>query len=232
MNKLGYFILALALYCQATNTLLAQEKPAFTSLLTEDDSSLQMGNPNDFIFLYRNTVKKELKGNPFLSSSWQEGILVDKLGRSYPVNARYEVLHDEIQLLVNEDLKTVHAQSIEGIRIANTIFVATEFEMDDQEQFGYLELLSEGKICLFKRHEASANVKGGETWVVPEKPRYFYTIEDEPVKELELRRKDVFALFDEKEDLMKEYIREKNLDYNKETDLVQLVAHYNSLAKS
>jgi len=232
MYKFACVICILLMQSLIFSSLFAQEKPIFAKLLAQEELNLSQGSPNDFIFLYRNAVNRNLKGNPYLSNEWQKGILIDKLDRVFEVEARYEVLHDEIQLLVDSEVKIVNAQSIQGCKIGDKVFLASEFMVEGQEQFGYLELLSEGDICLLKRYDATSKMKGDDKWVIPEDSKFFYEKSGDLTRELDLKRRTLLGIFAEKEESIKSYIKDNDLDYGKEPDLIQLFNYYNSISKS
>jgi len=200
----------MALLC-LINTSYAQESVNITELFTQNEFSET--SDNDLLFICRAPVKDVSKKN-----DWEKGILIDNNNKAHQVNGHYDAKSDEMQILLQNEPRTVFPQKIKAIKVGKMIFVPSEFEGQESLTYGYFQVLSSNKIDLLKRFE---NDKG----VISKS--FFTRKKDEAAKPIKLNKKCLLNTLDDKR--TSKYLKDRNLDIKKETDLIMLFDYYNGL---
>jgi hypothetical protein len=104
----------------------------------------------------------------------------------------------------------------------------------------FFEILSEGKITLMTReyvvvetsnrfgnpmYNASRNFSGRQILTYD----YYLLTENGDISRFLEKRKDLYPYFGNRQDIMKDYIKENKLKVNNQSDLIRIINHFNLL---
>jgi hypothetical protein len=201
------------------------------------------------------SMKPKVIGNSFLRDDWSTGTLYVTLNRkveSQPL--KYDIENNLFLVKEGEDRKYVKNDTF---TVVNGVIVLA-FEVQDPEKgtrrylnstnsgfkrsgepaLGFLEILVDGDINLYMKTELSIlkanfnmalNIGEKEDRVVKENVYYLRKKEQDELFQISKNKKDNLTFFQEKQAEVNSYIKQQNLKFNREEDLIQLVKHYNSL---
>lgn len=155
------------------------------------------------------------------------------------VALRYNAIADEMEIKESitssdDDAKVLTKSPDIFVKIMDDIFVFVPYQ-GGVEGGGYFEVLYEGKkVDLFKKHVKSFS-KGKKatssiTRDVPakfvDKPVYYLVMKNGKFYELPSSRNKKIKVFGEHQDLMKDYVKDNDLDLNDEEDLRKAVLFF------
>lgn len=181
----------------------------------------------ELFFLVRNSINKELVGNPFLND-WEEAFVITKDGKVFKVQSRYRVFDDEFQIKVGNQIKAIYPEAVEGIVFKERVFVVRNCKYPEGLKLCFLELLSEGSINLLKRHTLLTKSKKDLIRIIGSKTELFYAMDDVAYL-LSNNRSKVMDLFLLKEKEINRFSITHNINTKKESDLIQIFDYYNEL---
>ena len=181
----------------------------------------------------------DISGKIYLDEGWQEGVILSGDDESGNANIRYNVLSDEMQVLVNGQILALVSSKIKALRIGEQVFITAPYIRDQKlVSLGYFELLADGKIQLLRKykcitqpteyHPAVATAKDQE--YVIESEFYFRLVKDY-AKPLKRGKKSILAVFPDGENEMKIYAEKHELNLKKEEAIIQLFNFYNLSVK-
>jgi hypothetical protein len=186
-------------------------------------------NYHDLLFLIRNSLPKEVDGNPYLMD-WEDALLFVDEDKIYSVRARYRVLDDEFQLDMNGTIKAVYPHLIKGIVFKDRVFVSgTELRQDGQLH-GFYEKLVNGHTSLLKKYTVNQKMnKEGVIEVGATHVTYHFRRGEEFVESIDEYRKRPCSIFVEHLQFAKSYWKSNKLSINEEADLHQFFSYCNEL---
>ena len=193
-----------------TMNLSAQDNFNPSQLFAQNEFS--SNSTNDLLFVCRASIDKETEKEEFKS-----GILIDYNNVSHKVEGHYDVLNDEMKILLKDQKKTVFPQKILAIKVGEMIFVPCEFEGEEALIFGYFQVLSGSKIDLLMRYENNAESL---------KKIYYTRKKDEAAKILKINKKSICKSLNDSQS--SKYLKDEKLNLNEEEDLIKLFDFYNS----
>lgn len=184
-------------------------------------------------------------GDTYLSTHWRKSAIQlykdDRVVEGYEV--RYDIRSDALDVKTTGGVKVLEGKRIRSFswrdssRLEPVFFVnAHDYTFEGVPMTGFFEVLADGGAPLFKRTElalkkADYNVSfdvGSRDDKILKQTSYFMGLKKQVV-EVEGTRKKVLALFGNMADAMEKYIAANDLSLKKESDLVSVFTHYNSL---
>lgn len=185
---------------------------------------------NTLYFLSRSATIKNTLGNPYLNN-WEDAFLLQKEGQALGVKARYSILDDELLIKLNDEAKVVYPHLIKGVIFKERTLVAVPYIREDGKQYGFFELLSEGKYNLLKGYELVTKQKKNAIKIIERKSSLFYQFSNSTVYPLPTNVNELMDFFIEKEQAVKTFIKSEALDMQSEKDMTRLFNYYNDLSK-
>ncbi|CAM3265342.1 hypothetical protein [Aequorivita lipolytica] len=181
-------------------------------------------------------VKDEAYANPnFVQGKiFQEDQLIKD-----DVPMRYNAYADEIEIKKNPTDANYGALIKSPdifVKIFQDLYVFVPYE-GSNEKGGYFNVLSDGKTYdLYKKTKALyREPQKAQTSYQRDTPPSFpktvtyYLVQDGTFLEMPSSKSKVLKMMDRKKSEMKKYIKEKDLDLDKEADLVKAIAYFDSL---
>ncbi|MEY8020940.1 hypothetical protein AB8P51_08925 [Muriicola sp. SD30] len=214
INTIALLLFASAIFCQTTFDL-----------------------PTDYVrgqlfFIDNVSNGQNYIGSPYLTDEFEAGkIYTDD--KTYPAMMRYNAYADIIEIKTGEDSNNQLSKTKNvWVKIKNSEFLLKELP---DSNLAYVQKLVAGdKISLWLRNSSKFNeAKPARSSYGTDKPAEFimrktYYIERESrLAEISLKKKDILALFGNKESDMKRYCKEHRLSYSEEVDVVKMLRYFN-----
>ncbi len=185
-------------------------------------------------------VQENTNGTPYLNQNFETGSLLNESTVLVSnVVLRYNALHDEFQVKQSvsesdERLQAVRKTSELFVKMGDDIYT---YLLPVNGAGGYYNILFEGnKINLYKKDSKkfvegakSVNMMTGDhpNRLVDESS-YFIIIDDGELVELTgSRNRKLQAIAGKKRNELRKYVKENNLNVNREEDLIQAVNYFN-----
>lgn len=155
------------------------------------------------------------------------------------VPMRYNAYADEIEIKKNvsdESYSALIKSPDIFVKLVNDIYVFVPFE-GSNEKGGYFNVLSDGKTYdLYKKTKSIyKEPKKAQTSYQRDTPPSFvkettyYLVKDGTFLEMPNSKSKIMKMMDSKKSEMKKYIKENNIDLDKEADLIKTIKYFDSL---
>lgn len=183
------------------------------------------------------------KGTPYNNPSYLNGNIYkgDEL-LATNVGLRFNAFEDEMEVKESvtrpdSEAKVLTKDPDIYVKIVNDIYVFVPYD-GGIEGGGYFHVLFEGnKIDLFKKlkkefvpeKKSTSSITPGFPAQFKDAPVYYIVDKKGKFYELPSSKRKMLKVFGENKDRVNDYIKEKNLDTDKETDLKRLIAYYDTL---
>lgn len=181
-------------------------------------------------------IKNEAYANPnFLQGTIYQGEEAIKTN----VLMRYNTYADEIEIKKNATAESfsalIKAPDI-FVKILNNIYVFVPYE-GSNEKGGYFNVLSDGKTYdLYKKtkseYRAPEKAKTSYQHDTPatfKKEITYYLVLDGTFLQMPNSKSKILKMMDSKKGEMKNYIKENDIDLDKEVDLIKTISYFDSL---
>lgn len=186
---------------------------------------------------------KDIDGSPYATEEFMPGVIYQGKEVAQPsVQLRYNIHADEVEIKGrNNDGGETYSALIKDpdiyVKIFNDLYIFVPFE-GSVEKGGYFNIITEGEhYDLYKKTTSSysppatakttyerdrrATFTQTDTYYLVSKTGDFYELPDSKSKILKVMSK--------KEKEIKNYIKDQDLDFDKEADLEKLVTYFNSI---
>jgi len=185
-------------------------------------------------------------GDTYFSTQWKTSTILlykdEKLIEGFPI--RYDIRTNEIEVKTQSGVKVLGGDKVKSFiwidsatRIPSYFVNAKDFKDKDQTRLsGFLQVVADGPLPLLKQttvyvKKADYSIQfdvGSRDDKILKKTELYFT-KDGQVLELPSSKKKLLPLFGDKADAIGKFIQDQNLTLSRETDLVTLFNHYNSL---
>lgn len=182
------------------------------------------------------TIKDDAYANPnfLVGSIYQD----ENLLRSN-VPMRYNAYADEIEIknhVSEENYGALMKDPSIYVKINKDIYVFIPYD-GSNEKGGYFNILADGKTydlykkttAAFKKPQNARTSYDSNTPPSFDKTTKYYLVQDGQFFELSTNKSKVLKTMDSKKPEVKDYIKENNLDIDKEADLIKVVTYFDSL---
>ena len=183
----------------------------------------------------------------FLEDEWYIGD-VKSFDREFIINKplKYEIIHNRLEMQINGQtmgLSHNHVKSFEWFNVTDNrraVFLNCKHLLfKDDQPVGFLEILSEGKITLsshktakkFQRSRNSPAARGHKKDGFFVNVQFYYSVDGGLIMPLPNKRKELFRLFHDKKDVVKQFIAWNGLVFKQKEDLVKIFDFYNLLSE-
>ncbi|MDC7999414.1 hypothetical protein POV26_00030 [Aequorivita todarodis] len=181
-------------------------------------------------------IKDEAYANPdFLPGKiFQEDQLIKD-----DVPMRYNAYADEIEIKKNSSDENYSALIKDPnifVKISKDIYVFVPYE-GSNEKGGYFNVLSDGKIydlykkvnAVYREPQKARTSYERDTPPSFEKTTTYYLVKDGTFLEMPSGKSKILKMMNSKKDEIKSYIKQNNIDLDKEADLIKVVTYFDSL---
>lgn len=181
-------------------------------------------------------IKDEAYANPnFLEGSIFQGEDLMKSG----VPMRYNAYADEMEIkksATDENYGALIKDPEIFVKILNDIYVFVPYQ-GSNEKGGYFNVLNDGKTYdLYKKVTSvfKEPTKARNNYETDTKPSFtknvtYYLVQDGTFLEMPNRKSRILKMMSKKKSEMKAFIKQNNIDLDKEADLIKTVNHFDSL---
>ena len=209
--------LSLFLLVIASNTLFSQ--------------NLTIGGAGKTLQQTKNTT---YSGTPYFNDNFSKGLLHTNSGKDLEVPAlRYNMSNQQVEYM-EKDLVYSVQDSLKGFNTADSSGRAHEFlKIMGPKKADFYEVLVNGKVILLKYY--SAKVQSAEDWYTKKQTKTmvkevtYFSSKDGKVEKLGSNSKSLLAVFSDKQDLVKSFIKDKEPDLKKDEGMIAVFQYYNSL---
>jgi hypothetical protein len=202
---------------QVSNELITSPSQEQATKVKENSSKL--------FFLVTESFPLKGNGRKFLTTNFIESTLIDFQGETFEVELRYRFADDEMQIIHQGKNKALFPQKVRKLIFkkydSEQIFVSVEYSSKETVNFGYFELLAEGKVKLLKQYQKSEKDEI-ET-------NLFLQTEGNLVEDFKVKKSSLKKLMKAHKSEILKFIAKNKLDIDKEDDLKKVFDYYNSL---
>jgi hypothetical protein len=193
--------------------------------------------------LIRGVKYTDVNGNPYLTEQWTKGTVLLKNGRKYAnVQLRYDLVGDEVlfkdeksqQMMSFTDPVIEFQLNTESENAASPMIFRSGYVSDDGiGTKAYFQVLCDQGVKLLKKQvkviiETKEYSSATSTKNFSESTSYYLYKNNKAVK-IRKDKKQIFSVLGNQTDALEKFIKDNNLNLKNESDLIRLVAHYNSL---
>lgn len=211
-----------------------------TSHLTDAELNELSSNINSDYMI--TTKTKRIKGDPYFNEKWVRGIVhINEKAQTRELNLRFNMAENILEFSRDEQIFIMDSGKIAGFTlrdISGPITFRNGYNVDNRDigSDTFLRVIHDGSISLLAYH--TSDLKEGmatygsatkeEEYV--DKTEFYIGRQEGELKEIKLKKKDLFQLFEkEKRSEMEAYVKGKNLRYDNESDLADILSHYEML---
>ena len=182
-------------------------------------------------------------GDTYLDKKWNLSEIIlyenDRVIEGYPI--KYDIKGEMIEISARNGIKVIEARKIHTFAWIDSLiqtkhfFVnAKEYRLDGSPLTGFLEVVSDGQVPLFKRtviyerapdYVPALDMGTRDTRIL--KKEVFYMRKGKDLKKIGSRRSLLSELGTHADDV-EQYIKVNNLDLDKENHLIRVFDYYNS----
>ncbi|MEM9885092.1 MAG: hypothetical protein AAF849_04305 [Bacteroidota bacterium] len=186
-------------------------------------------NYNKLAFHVRSSVYKEVIGNTY-SKDWEEAILIIDNQEIYSVKARHRLFDDELQILLNGQVKALYPHLMKGVAFRDRSIVSGTEEKENGLIHRFYTLLCGGSVELLRKETIECKIREGNVFELGKKTTGFYFRKNEEyVQKLNTSLKKLLNIFGDRKDEVKAFIRQNRLSTESEEDLKAIFQFYNQL---
>jgi hypothetical protein len=174
-------------------------------------------------------------GSAYLDSYFTEGIILMNDGTTVVGNAyRYNLYSQQMEFVnvAGDTVAVANPAEIAFLRMADKVFVYTNYLSERRLKSGYFELLEDGTCRLLKRWEALYHLDdGADQEAFYRDCHCFLQLTGNPAKAMQPKRKNFVNQFGSHQQQLKDYLREHHLKMKDQEDVKKLVRYFNELTQ-
>lgn len=182
---------------------------------------------------------KLVEGTPYFKDEWMKGNVVVNGGAQYPgIYLKLDLYDNEVHFRDMKGNDMIATASIQKVILFDSAaqqvfnFVNGEFIQADTRVRGWYELLSEGKVWLFKKFNKQVQESRPYGSATIEQSiitfANYYVLYNGTFTEIK-KMKDLPGILVDKKEQLAQYIKSNNLSGKTETDFESVINYYNSL---
>lgn len=215
--------------------------PAQDSNFTEGEL-LELGSRLSNGSSYLTAVKRNVKGDPYFNNDLLRGVIqVNENTQTEELFLRYNMADNVLEFARGEQLYIMDPNKIDGFTIFGTpsdLVFRNGFTSDknDIKSSTFMRIIYDGEVKLAAHHTSNLKENIPTYGSATKTDEYvddtdFFIIDNSgSFSETKLKRKDILKALDKDyRDELKDYAGENNLSFDNESDLKQILKHYDSL---
>lgn len=178
-------------------------------------------------------------GSPYLDDMYKTGTTIISNNSETKRLMRYNAFSDEMEFLSKQDkpLKLLKKENI-VVELDGRTYKVYPYRYKGKNAKGYFNPLNEGEVVLYlqprKKLIPAENIEHGYDDIDPAQYlndfNYYLKKGDNSLEKIDLGKKDILYVLKDRYDELKTFIKENDLKLRKESDALQVIAHYNALA--
>ncbi len=208
--------------------------------------------PRSGVFWTSPTDQSGVVGDFYIDSLWLDGDVklakpVAQIGGLESdtiagIHIRYNVLNDELEVLAGKakkDIRVIRGSQVKSFKTDNGLgpveYVNLAAYDPKGELRGFGAVLAPGKLTLLKAYKPKITKPNynpgfgtGEKNTVVRLATDYYVLSGSGAQKVILSKKGLLPLMTDKKAEVEQYIKEHNLDFKDETQVIDLVRYYNS----
>ncbi|WP_299219639.1 hypothetical protein [uncultured Aquimarina sp.] len=183
-------------------------------------------------------VFESYTGSVYINKKYQNAnIIAEKIG-TYEASIRYNIFNDVLEYSEGSKLYEIIKTPTTHVRIGNDYFYYCTFKNERGfNKHGYYILVElNEQYRIYKKYNLTItepkpmDADTGSAQIGKIKTTETYYLEENgTVIDLPTKKSDLLAVFSDKKDELKEYIKKEKIKVKKKEDLIKLVAKYNAL---
>ncbi|MDN3587233.1 hypothetical protein QWY86_11175 [Pedobacter aquatilis] len=179
----------------------------------------------------------DVEGTPYLIEKWSKGKVTLKNGKRYQYDSlRYDLMDDKL-VFVDAGKMMHFAEPVAEFEINNpkngsTLIFKNGFPaVDALNSSSFFQIICNGKIGLYKKFNKSITESKQYGSAVVNKTfnttYSYYSYKNGIFSKIVPNKKSIFALFEDKENQLNEYLKNHKPDYKNDSDLEQIFNYLN-----
>lgn len=184
------------------------------------NKNVKTGSTNDLYFLIKKSQQQHFATTDFINPAFVEATFVDASNKVFEIQARYNMRHDQVQVLFRDQIYTLYPHLVQVILVDHLLLMPQLIEKDDFRKYTYLQAEVSGKITLYKKFNPSRQIKKAMLFVKNQRGQ---TVKLKP------KRKSILAILAAHQVKIERFVIENNLSYRRYADLKQIFEYYNQL---
>lgn len=204
---------------------------------------LEVANSNRSITthgqFYIHSTEIPILGSQYINETFKEGETLISGKSQTAALMRYDALNEAVELLdrsTQKPRKLLRRKNISATFDGKTYLVMDYME-GSKIKLGYFNQLNEGKVRLLYRPkkkfvQAENPDNGYDVYDPPtfkDVSQHYIKVGDKPASLLKLRKRSILKAINDKEAILKLFIKKHKLNLSKEADIILLLNYYNSL---
>jgi hypothetical protein len=213
-------------------------------LASFNDGSAVLGADSQKLTSINVRTSRSLEGSPFYNDDWLPGIvLINNNLKSNRVQLRYDPYRNLVFFKEGDQFMALNNKFVTGFIIDKDNkkkFFKNGFESDKNEisPYTFLRVLHDGKTKLVVHHRTyirKSHTNAFASGTVSDEFRhkedyYLQTSKTENLKEIRLKKKDLFKHIDKKyHDRLESYAEKNDLDFGEEKGMSNILGYYEQL---
>lgn len=223
----------LVLFIFSTLAVNAQAQMGITQIAGKESSITTHGQ---FHIL---SLEVPILGSPYINEVYKEGETVISGKTQTAALMRYNALNESVELLdraSQKPRKLLRRKNISATFGGKT-YAVMEYNEGSKIKLGYFNQLNQGKISLLYRPkktfvQAENPDNGYDKYDPPtykDVSEYYIRVGDESASFIRLNKRQVLKAINDKEEILRPFIKKHRLNLKKESDVLLLLNYYNSL---
>ncbi|WDF55271.1 hypothetical protein [Mucilaginibacter sp. KACC 22063] len=189
------------------------------------------------------TKYTNINGSPYLSDSWQKGTVLLANGQTFNLDIKYDMIADNLLF------KNKNGDSLNFVQPVKEFKIKSADNDDSQSKLfrngfpstnvktsasSFYEVLYDGGTKLLKREakslwkESTTYATATETQNITQTTDY-YIFKDGKMITVKPNKKAFLSALSNKTAELGKYVKDNNIDFKKDSDLIKVVSYYNSL---
>lgn len=193
--------------------------------------------------LIREVKYSDVNGNPYLSAEWTKGSILLKNGKRYTnIQLKYDLVSDE--LLFKDDKSQQMMSFTEPViefrlntdsenRVSPMLFRSGFVSDDGVGAKAYFQVMCDENVKLLKKQVKAIRETREYSSAITTKnfseSTSYYLLKNNKAFKIKKDAKQILGVLGNQTDALEKFIKDNNLNLKNESDLIRLVAHYNSL---
>ncbi|WP_299255964.1 hypothetical protein [uncultured Aquimarina sp.] len=208
-------------------------------LLFLTSSTLLAQLPQELLKTIQETkVFESYTGSVYINKEYQNANIIAEKTGTYEASIRYNIFNDVLEYTEESKLYEIIKTPTTHVRIGNDYYYYCNFKnergFNKQGYYVLVELNEQYRI--YKKYHLKItepkpiDANTGSAQIGKIKTTEVYCLEENGIIiDLPTKKNDLLAVFSDKKDELKEYIKKEKIKLKKKEDLIKLVAKYNAL---
>jgi hypothetical protein len=179
--------------------------------------------------------KEKLSGDVYLFNNMLEVKLTFNNEEVHQLMANYNLLDNKLEIRHNEQIKVVPIHFIDHLTVMSTKYInGSEYLYEEKPIKSLVKVLQEGEDLIlvemveleFIKANYNVQLDAGYNYDrYVKKPMILMGEKDKNLKEVKGGKNKIFKLFEEQQELIKQYAKEHNLNPKESKDLAKLIEY-------